>query len=126
MFAGAYAVVRLAHISLFLNASADDPMLRRSVTGLAISTFIGCALLVAAGLANGTLQGLLGLAALLLDAGGPFLFGSEGWKLVPGHFADLVVLSHDPITTPLEQLTEIEVVATMVGGRWVHNAPPWE
>jgi low temperature requirement protein LtrA len=26
--------------------------------------------------------------ALLLDMGEPFLFGSEGWKLVPGHFAE--------------------------------------
>ncbi len=31
--------------------------------------------------------GLWGLA-LVLDAGGPFLFGAEGWKLVPGHFAE--------------------------------------
>ena len=26
--------------------------------------------------------------ALVLDAGGPFLFGADGWKLVPGHFAE--------------------------------------
>ena len=26
--------------------------------------------------------------ALVLDMGGPFLFGAEGWKLVPGHFAE--------------------------------------
>ena len=24
----------------------------------------------------------------MLDAGGPFLFGADGWKLVPGHFAE--------------------------------------
>jgi low temperature requirement protein LtrA len=24
----------------------------------------------------------------VLDAGGPFLFGADGWKLVPGHFAE--------------------------------------
>jgi low temperature requirement protein LtrA len=45
-------------------------------------------LLVAAGFASGGLQlGLWGLA-LLLDMGGPFLFGAEGRKLVPGHFAE--------------------------------------
>lgn len=47
-------------------------------------------------------------------------------SLVPGHFADLVVLDRDPVTVPAEELSEIEVVATMVAGRWVHNAPPWE
>ncbi len=46
--------------------------------------------------------------------------------LVPGHLADLVVLNRDPMTTPPEELSEIEVVATMVGGRWVHNPPPWD
>ena len=25
-----------------------------------------------------------------------------------------------------EQLPEVQVVATMVGGRWVHNPPPWD
>ena len=28
------------------------------------------------------------MLALLLDMGGPYLFGAEGWKLVPGHFAE--------------------------------------
>jgi len=46
-------------------------------------------------------------------------------KLVPGHYADLTVLSHDPLDCAPEQLPEIEVVATMLGGRWVHNPPPW-
>jgi hypothetical protein len=43
-------------------------------------------------------------------------------KLLPGFAADLVVLSTDPY----EDLEKCQVVATMVGGRWVHNAPPWE
>jgi predicted amidohydrolase YtcJ len=40
-------------------------------------------------------------------------------RLVPGREADLVVLSDDPLTTPF---AELEVVATMVGGRWTHGA----
>ena len=44
-------------------------------------------------------------------------------KLLPGYFADLVVLSRDPFDAELE---ELEVVATMVGGSWTHNPPPWE
>jgi len=47
-------------------------------------------------------------------------------KLLPGYLADLVVLDRDPLTCPPEELAEIQVVATMVGGRWVHNPPPWE
>jgi predicted amidohydrolase YtcJ len=40
--------------------------------------------------------------------------------LIPGHAADLVVLDRDPWDDLAAQ-----VVATMVGGRWVHNPPPW-
>ena len=47
-------------------------------------------------------------------------------RLLPGFLADLVVLDRDPVTTPPEELGEITVVATMVGGRWVHNPPPWD
>jgi predicted amidohydrolase YtcJ len=46
-------------------------------------------------------------------------------KLLPGYLADLVVLSRDPLECPPDELESVEVVATMVGGRWVHNAPPW-
>src|ERR687896_1120640 len=40
LFAGAYGVVRLAHIGLFVLASRDDPQLRHSVFTLAVSTAI--------------------------------------------------------------------------------------
>ena len=93
LFACAYGVVRAAHIALFMIASREDAELRHSVLGLAASTAIGVGLLVAAafvrrGTGRGALQlGLWGLA-LVLDIGGPYLFGIEGWKLVPGHFAE--------------------------------------
>ena len=47
-------------------------------------------------------------------------------KLVPGYLADLVVLSRDLMECPPDELESVEVVATMVGGRWVHNPPPWD
>jgi predicted amidohydrolase YtcJ len=47
-------------------------------------------------------------------------------KLLPGYLADLVVLTRDPLECPPEELETVEVVATMVGGRWVHNPPPWD
>ncbi|MGE5272884.1 MAG: amidohydrolase [Verrucomicrobiota bacterium] len=46
-------------------------------------------------------------------------------KLLPGYLADLVVLDRDPLAIPPEELPEVQVVATMVGGRWTHNPPPW-
>jgi low temperature requirement protein LtrA len=88
LFAGAYGAVRAGHIALFVLASREDPALRRSVTGLAGSTALGVGLLVAGAFAHGALRGVLWGLALLLDMGGPFLFGSEGWKLVPDHFAE--------------------------------------
>jgi len=88
LFACAYAAVRGAHIVLFLLASRGDPALRRSVIGLAGSTAVSVGLLLIAAFAHGGAQlGLWGLA-LVLDAGGPYLFGADGWHLVPGHFAE--------------------------------------
>jgi low temperature requirement protein LtrA len=88
LFACAYAVVRIAHIVLFVLASREDEALRRSVIGLAVSTAIGAGLLFVAAATSGTVQVALWGLALLLDAGGPLLFGQDGWKLVPGHFAE--------------------------------------
>jgi predicted amidohydrolase YtcJ len=47
-------------------------------------------------------------------------------KLIPGYLADLVVLDRDPFACDPTELSEIEVVATMLGGRWVFNGPPWD
>ncbi len=88
LFAGAYGAVRTAHIALFVIASREDAGLRTSVNGLAASTAVGVALLLGAALAHDTVRLVLWSAAILLDVGGPYLFGSEGWKLVPGHFAE--------------------------------------
>jgi low temperature requirement protein LtrA len=95
-FAIAYAIVRVAQIALFNVASRDDPQLRHSIlTGLVGSTATGAALLVTASFTDGALQLGLWALALVLDMSGPLFFGVEGWKLVPGHFAErhgLIVL----------------------------------
>jgi low temperature requirement protein LtrA len=88
LFACAYAVVRTAHIVLFVLASREDAALRQSVIGLAGSTAIGAGLLFVAAFASGALQLAIWGLALVLDTGGPLLFGQDGWKLVPGHFAE--------------------------------------
>ncbi|HVY78675.1 MAG TPA: low temperature requirement protein A [Solirubrobacterales bacterium] len=87
-FALIFGVVRVAHIGLFMLASPEDDGLRHSVLGLAVSTFIAVVLLATASAFDGLAQGALWALALFLDMGGPYLFGSEGWKLVPEHFAE--------------------------------------
>jgi low temperature requirement protein LtrA len=87
-FALAYGVVRIAHIGLFMLASPEDDALRHSVLGLAASTVIAIGLLAAASLFDGVAQGALWALALFLDMAGPYFFGADGWKLVPGHFAE--------------------------------------
>jgi len=95
LFAGAYAVVRLAHIGLFMVGARGDPALRRSVIGLFVSTFIGVSLLVFAAFLDGPAQGLTWAAAVVIDMAGPYVSGSDGWRLEPEHFAErhgLIVL----------------------------------
>jgi low temperature requirement protein LtrA len=94
-FALAIGVFRTLHIALFILASPDDPDLRRSVVALAVSTAIGVGVLACASLFDGLAQALVWLLALALDMGGPYFFGTEGWRLVPRHFAErhgLIVL----------------------------------
>jgi low temperature requirement protein LtrA len=87
-FALAYGVVRAAQIGLFVLASRDDPALRRSVVGLAVGSAVGVGLLIAASFLDGLAQGGVWVLALALDMAGPFVYGSGGWRLVPGHFAE--------------------------------------
>jgi predicted amidohydrolase YtcJ len=46
--------------------------------------------------------------------------------LLPGRYADLVVLDRDPFACEPDELREVRVVATMLAGRWVHDPPPWD
>jgi low temperature requirement protein LtrA len=89
LFAGAYGVVRYGQIALMLLAGRDDPAFRRSTLGLAAGTTLGVGLVVTGALFDEPeIQGIFWATALLLDMGEPFLFGSEGWKLSPAHFAE--------------------------------------
>jgi low temperature requirement protein LtrA len=87
-FAIAYGVVRAGQIALFWLASRDDSALRRSVVTLAISSAIGVGLIVGASFLDAGSQVALWGVAILLDWGGPALFGTAGWRLVPAHFAE--------------------------------------
>jgi len=88
VFALGIGVFRAAHIALFWLAGADDEDLQRSVLGLGISTAIAVGLLLLASAFDGFAQGALWALAIFLDMAGPYFFGAEGWKIVPGHFAE--------------------------------------
>ena len=88
LFAVAYAIVRTAHIALFVLASRDDPDLRSSVIGLAASTAVGVGLIAVAAATDDVLQGSLWALAILLDFAGPYFFGADGWRMLPEHFAE--------------------------------------
>jgi low temperature requirement protein LtrA len=133
IFALAYAVVRIAHIALFMLASRDDAHLRSSVIGLAGSMAIGTGLLVAASFADGMLQGGLWAVALVLDMAGPYFFGSEGWRLVAHHFSErhgLIIIialgeSIVAIGVGAEERVDLGIVVAAVIGIGVAAAQWW-
>jgi low temperature requirement protein LtrA len=132
-FALAYAVVRTSHIGLYLLASRDNALLRGSVLGLAASTALGVGLLVLASFAGGALQVGLWMLALLLDMGGPYLFGAEGWTLVAAHFAErhsaiiIIALGESIVAIGAGASAQVDVgvVAAAVLGTAVAGALWW-
>jgi predicted amidohydrolase YtcJ len=71
--------------------------------------------------ANGALSNEAALR--LLTVNGAWLTFEEDRKgpLLPGYFADIAVLSGNPLNASAEGLLDIRCQATMVGGRWVHG-----
>lgn len=133
IFALAYAVVRIAQIALFMLASRDEPNLRQSVIGLAVSTAIASGLLVAASFADGALQGGLWALALTLDIGGPYLFGAEGWKLAPHHFSErhgliiIIALGESIVAIGIgaDERVDLGIVVAAVIGTCIAAAQWW-
>lgn len=91
-FAVAYGLVRYGQLGLFwlgaVAAGEDGAALRRSIAGLAVGSTVAVGLILGASFTDGTAQGLIWLVAILLDMAGPYVFGSEGWRLSPRHFAE--------------------------------------
>jgi low temperature requirement protein LtrA len=88
LFAGAYAIVRAAHLVLYAVAGRGDRDLLGAVARLAAGSVIGVTLLfVAAGL-DGTAQVAVWAVALGIDMLGAYIGGGKGWRLSAGHFAE--------------------------------------
>jgi predicted amidohydrolase YtcJ len=76
----------------------------------------------------GAKQALSRMEALrCATANGAYLTFDEDKKgsLQPGKFADLAVLSADPLTVEEPKIGEIVSQMTMVGGKIVHETPNW-
>jgi predicted amidohydrolase YtcJ len=56
------------------------------------------------------------LRAQTIDAAYQLFMDGIAGSITTGKYADLVVLSRDPTRTPPEEIAEIEVVATLLGG----------
>jgi len=117
-FAVAYGIVRAGQIVLFLLGSREDPRLRHSVWGLAVSSAIGSGLLVSASFLDGWAQVALWGVAILIDWGGPALFGVEGWQLVPAHFAErhglVIILALGESIIALGVAAEVELTTEVI------------
>jgi low temperature requirement protein LtrA len=132
-FAIAYGFARAGQITLFLIASRDQPMLRRSILRLAVSTFIGVAILVVASQLDGALQGAVWGLAIVLDMAGPLFIDPSGWQMVPGHFAErhgliiLIALGESIVAIGVGAHAEVDagVIAAAVLGMAVAGALWW-
>jgi predicted amidohydrolase YtcJ len=83
-------------------------------------------------LGGGKLQGERNLldrteALRLYTAGGAWVSSEEGKKgtLEPGKLADLVVLSGDYFSMPVDEVKDLESLLTVVGGKVVYGAGPY-
>jgi low temperature requirement protein LtrA len=95
IFGAAYLFVRAMHMVLYALAARADPTLSFVVRQLAPGMLGAGALILAAGLVEGTARYALWIASLLLPALLLFLRGVDGWRLHPSHFAErhgLIVL----------------------------------
>jgi len=88
VFGVAFLGVRSMQLVAFAIVAREDPELRGVVGRLATTMFPAAALLVVAGALDGTAQALCWVGALGIDYGGLVARGTEGWRVVAGHFAE--------------------------------------
>ena len=88
LFAGAYAVVRVAHLGLYAAAGRGDPELLGAVGRLARGSVPAAALLFLGAALGGWEQAVVWAAAGIIDLLGAYIGGGRGWRLAAGHFAE--------------------------------------
>jgi low temperature requirement protein LtrA len=88
LFACAYAIVRIAHLTLYAVAGRGDRDLLGAVARLGAGTASGVTLLFVAAALDGKVQVLIWAVALAIDLLGAYIGGGKGWRLAPAHFAE--------------------------------------
>jgi low temperature requirement protein LtrA len=88
IFGVAYLAVRSMHLVAFYVVGREDPELRGVVLRLATTMLPAAFLIVLAGALDGAAQALCWIAALSVDYAGLAARGTEGWRVVAGHFAE--------------------------------------
>ncbi len=88
VFACAYAVVRIAHLTLYAVAGRGDRDLLGAVSRLGAGSLAAIALLFIASALDGPEQTALWVLALALDLAGAWVGGARGWTLEASHFAE--------------------------------------
>lgn len=91
LFVGCYFAVRLLHLVAYATAAhgAGDADLLTVLRRVVPSMLAGTLLLGAAAFTSGQVQLALWVAALLIDYGGVYLSGTDGWRMPsPTHFAE--------------------------------------
>jgi low temperature requirement protein LtrA len=88
VLAGALALVRLLHLSVYAVAALGDADLRRQLLRTAIPVSVAVILLVVGAVNGGPVQTVLWALALVIDYSGVYASGN-GWRLPsPVHFAE--------------------------------------
>jgi low temperature requirement protein LtrA len=122
LFATAYLLVRAIHIVLYLQR-AGDPGVHDAVRRLALPVLTAPVILLAASALHGEVQRLVWVAALVLDYGGVFATGLEGWRVSPSHFVErhqLVIIialgeSIVAVGAGSPELSALVVIAALLG-----------
>jgi low temperature requirement protein LtrA len=88
LFAVAYAIVRWLHIFLFAEAN-EDVDTGQAIVRLARTALPAPVLLIVAGIVDdGTARAIIWIVALVIDLGGPLVFGVRGFRVSARHFAE--------------------------------------
>ena len=88
LFACAYSLVRIAHLSLYAVAGWGDRDLLGAIARLGVGSVVAATLLFVAAGFDGAAQGIVWAVAVVIDLLGAYIRGGRGWKLSAGHFAE--------------------------------------
>jgi low temperature requirement protein LtrA len=87
-FAFAYLIVRLIHVSFYLIGARANPEHLHAVLRMS-PAFIAAPLLLCASVPfDGTTQAAIWALAIIVDYGGAYALGGDGWQVSPDHFAE--------------------------------------